>query len=186
VAGVAAPPGVHLSAPDLEKAIAYVDALHKLVDGLIAPLEAAQGATRHCRRGCAGCCVDGLTVTAVEAALLQRRHASLFAEQAPHPKGACAILDAQGACRAYADRPYVCRTQGLPLRWADEGPDGVPVERRDVCPLNDPGGEALVHLPAADCWTLGPVEQRLGAAQALATPDETPRIALRSLFRREA
>ena len=168
--------------PDRARALDYVDKLHQLVDQLVLPLEAAQGLARQCRRGCSGCCVDGLHVFEVEAALLRDRHAALFAEGAPHPPGACALLDADGACRAYADRPYVCRTQGLPLRWADPAPGGAPVERRDVCALNDPGGDHLVDLPAAACWAIGPVEQRLAAAQALATPGEAPRVALRSLF----
>lgn len=168
--------------PDRARALDYVDKLHQLVDQLSAPLELTQGPARQCRWGCAGCCVDGLSVFEVEAALLQARHPALFAAGAPHPPGRCALLDAEGACRAYADRPYVCRTQGLPLRWAEAGPGGAPVERRDVCALNDPGGDHLVDLPAAACWAIGPVEQRLAAAQALATPGEAPRVTLRSLF----
>ena len=64
-----------------------------------------------------------------------RPHLGIRAEQAellgkgrPHPPGACAFLDGEGACRVYDSRPYRCRTQGLPLRWFDEGPFGEPVE----------------------------------------------------------
>ncbi len=86
------------------------------------------------------------------------------------------MLGAEGECRVYASRPYVCRTQGLPLRWAEAG-----TERRDICPLNDAAGD-LLELPPEACWTLGPVEQRLAAAQARASGGEATRVTLRSLF----
>lgn len=160
--------------------LAYVDQLHAVVDGLVQPLTRAHGPRLRCAAGCHGCCVDGLTVFAVEADLLRARHAALFAE-APHPAGACALLDGDGRCRAYADRPYVCRTQGLPLRWA-ELRGGAAVERRDICPLNDEGGAPVADLAPEACWTVGPVEQRLAAAQARHPAGPGARTALRSLF----
>ena len=139
-----------------------------------------------CRRGCAGCCVDGLTVFEVEADRLLR---SVDLETLVEgPEGACALLDANGACQAYLGRPYVCRTQGLPLRWGADGPRG-PVEHRDICPLND-GDPPLESLAADECWTLGPVEQRLALAQRKAQStqgddEQVPlrRVALRDLVR---
>ncbi len=141
-----------------------------------------------CRQGCSSCCVDGLTVFEVEAEPIRRRHAELLASGEAHAEGACAFLDGQGGCRIYEERPYVCRTQGLPLRWLEEGghEDGEHqdeiVERRDICPLNDEeGDDYLVELPAEDCWTLGPVEERLARLEPTGT-----RVALRDLFARRS
>lgn len=160
-------------------AVGYVEALHRTVDELVQPLSARLGDRLVCRRGCAACCVDDLTVFEVEAALIRERHPDVLAGAAA-PPGACAMLGAEGECRVYASRPYVCRTQGLPLRWAEAG-----AERRDICPLNDEQGD-LFALSTDDCWTLGPVEQRLAAAQARASGGEGARVALRSLFSAQA
>ena len=159
---------------DPEQALQYVDQLHRLVDELVAPLEDRHAQRLACKRGCHGCCVDGLTVFALEAELILRRHRQTLAEE-PHPDGACAMLDHQGACRIYADRPYVCRTQGLPLRWARDG-----VEHRDICPLNEADGAPIEALPDEACWTIGPVETRLAAVQEAV--DGGRRVALRALF----
>ena len=97
----------------------------------------------------------------------------------PRPEGACAFLDEEGACRVYVDRPYVCRTQRLPLRWIEDR-DGDPAELRDICPLNE-AGEPIEGLHADDCWTIGPVEERLGRLQ-LAAGAEAHRTSLRDLF----
>ena len=126
---------------------------------------------RQCKLGCKDCCVDALTVFEIEAEEIRRHHPEVLAS-APHPPGACAFLSAEGACRIYAHRPYVCRTQGLPLRWTDED-----VEYRDICPLNDDPSRPIEALAPEECWTLGPVEARLAALQ----PDGA-RIALRALF----
>ncbi|MEL6543642.1 MAG: YkgJ family cysteine cluster protein, partial [Myxococcota bacterium] len=92
----------------------------------------------------------------------------------PAPAGQCAFLDGEKACRIYPVRPYVCRSQGVPLRWIDGK-----AERRDICPLNE-AGEPLETLSPEECFTLGPVEERLALLQALRSSDE--RIALRDLF----
>lgn len=155
-----------------------VGALHEAVDGLVGPLTARHADAMRCRLGCHGCCVDDLTVTAIEAARIARAHPTLLAEGTPAPVGRCAFLDAEGACRVYDVRPYVCRTQGLPLRWAtSEG-----AEARDVCPVHADAFD-LTALPAEALWTLGPFEARLAAWQAASgAPDA--RVALRALFAR--
>lgn len=141
------------------------------------------GERLQCAKGCAGCCLDDLSVFAVEAARIERQAAEVLATQ-PGPPGACAFLDAEGACRIYTARPYVCRTQGLPLRWIDETPAGDLVERRDICELNEPGEPDLVELEPDACWPLGPVEEQLQGLQRAFEP-ETPlrRVRLRDLFR---
>ena len=166
-----------------EEIIDWVERLHATVDELVRPLALAHGARLRCRSGCNDCCSDGLTVFAIEAAVIARRHGELLAAGAPHDEGACAFLDESGACRIYESRPYVCRTQGYPLRWLEEDEDdGGAVEIRDVCPLNVDGGPPLEELAADECWTLGPIEERLGARQTSIDGDVGERVALRSLF----
>jgi hypothetical protein len=154
--------------------------LYREIDTRAARLHARHAARLNCRRGCSSCCVDNLTVFAVEARRIQDRHAALLNNAPPHDADACAFLDEAGACRIYDARPYVCRTQGLPLRWLDETDDDALVELRDICPLNE-AGEPVENLPADDCWTLGPYERRLAQLQYKEDPT-MPRVALRDLF----
>lgn len=148
---------------------------------MLAPLVELHGQRLRCARGCHACCVDGLTVFALEADRIVEHHAELLEHGGPHPEGACAFLDEQGGCRIYEHRPYVCRTQGLPLRWIEEENQEL-VELRDCCPLNlQDEGVPLTELSAEQCFTLGPVEQRLREQAEGAGAAE--RIALRSLFK---
>lgn len=163
-------------------AIDWVERLHAVVDELSRPLADAHGERLRCRAGCSACCTDGLTVFEIEADVIVARHEALLRDESPHPEGACAFLDAAGRCRIYASRPYVCRTQGLPLRWVEEDDDGAPVEARDVCPLNDEVGPPLEELPADRLWTIGPFEARLADRQRAADGGEGRRVALRDLF----
>jgi len=170
---------------DLDTAQGELRALHAEVDDRARALAAKHVDRLQCTRGCAQCCVDDLTVFAVEAVHIRRHHAALLREGAPHPTGACAFLSEDGACRIYRERPYVCRTQGLPLRWFDPA-GAVPVERRDICPLEDTG-PPITELADGDCWLLGPYEARLAEIQqrldeAAGAPEN--RVALRSLFLR--
>jgi hypothetical protein len=162
-------------------AVDWVERFHAVVDEAARPVAEANAGRLRCTRGCASCCVDELTVFPIEAGVIARHHAALLREGIPHPTGACAFLDGDGACRVYAQRPYVCRTQGLPLRWLEDGPE--PVEVRDICTLNtgSPSAAPLEELPPEHCWTLGPFEQRLSARQASVGPADA-RVPLRSLF----
>jgi Fe-S-cluster containining protein len=162
---------------------ARLHSLHDEIDRETAGLAARHRARLHCGRGCNACCVDGLTVFEVEAERIRRAHPELLREGAPHPPGACAFLGDAGECRVYAERPYVCRTQGLPLRWIEEDERGERVERRDICPLNEQG-EPLEALPERACWTLGPYEERLRGIQEAADGGTGRRVALRALFER--
>ncbi|MDG1483950.1 MAG: YkgJ family cysteine cluster protein [Myxococcota bacterium] len=156
--------------------------LHQSIDARASALSRLHADRLQCRRGCSGCCTDELTVWEVEAAMITTRHADVLKE-APHPAGACAFLDADGGCRVYADRPYVCRTQGLPLRWierqlADDGVMEV-LEYRDICTLNDVDPPIEILDPEV-FWTIGPIEEALADLQDLHGAPE--RVALRSLF----
>ena len=155
--------------------------LYVEVDRLVDRLYALGGARLHCERGCRACCVDGVTVFAVEAENIRRHHAMRLAQASPHPEGGCAFLDGAGACRIYRHRPYVCRTQGLPLRWIEGRPGGNAVELRDICPLNETG-DPIETLPPGACWSIGPFEGRLAALQATLDGGTLRRVPLRSLF----
>jgi len=129
------------------------------------------------------CCVDELTVFEVEAERIRRGAERLLREGTPHPQGACAFLGKAGACRVYGERPYVCRTQGLPLRWLEENERGELIELRDICPLNAEG-EPLETLPEPACWTLVPLEERQRRTQEAADSGAGRRVALRALLER--
>jgi hypothetical protein len=158
-------------------------ALHEGVDRATAALTERHRGRLRCGRGCHACCVDGLTVFELEAERIRAAHGELLRSGKPHPPGACAFLGDVGECRVYADRPYVCRTQGLPLRWLEEARGGEIVERRDICPLNE-AGEPIETLDAAECWTIGPVEDRLRRLQEARDGGAGRRVALRDLFER--
>ena len=163
------------------ESIAALARFYTAVDRRVHRLQAAHGTRLRCRRGCCACCVDGVTVFEAEARYIRHHCGRLLAAIAPHPAGACALLDADGACRIYPYRPYVCRTQGLPLRWIDQLPDGTPVEMRDICPLNDEG-TPVEGLSAKSCWTIGPFEQTLLRLQSAGSDGRIQRTPLRSLI----
>ena len=156
--------------------------LHAEVDERAASLARVHSGRLQCARGCSDCCVDGQAVFELEAERIRSEHPELLASGAAGPEGACAFLDSEGACRVYESRPYRCRTQGLPLRWFDEGPDGQLAEYRDVCELNFTEGPSLEGLEAGDCWELGPTEGRLAGLAGDFDGGRLGRVLLRDLF----
>ncbi|CAM2009555.1 YkgJ family cysteine cluster protein [Acanthopleuribacter pedis] len=164
---------------DREPPAARLVALHDRVNQKADALYQHHGARLLCKRGCHDCCVDELTVFAVEADRIRDWAGDQLRGAAPAAPGRCAFLDGEGACRIYPARPYVCRTQGLPLRWMVEE-DWEWVEYRDICPLNE-AGPPLETLEEDACWTIGEVEGELAALQAERTLADQ-RIALRDLF----
>jgi hypothetical protein len=164
-----------------ERLASELNRLYREVEQRVQPLVAIHAARLQCRKGCRQCCVDDLSVFAVEAENIRRHHSDLLASGHPHPEGACAFLDQAGACRVYENRPYVCRTQGLPLRWIEQYPDGTTAELRDICPLNDQG-QPVETLPETQCWSIGPFEGTLARLQARVDGGAPYRVSLRSLF----
>ncbi len=134
----------------------------------------------NCQRGCSGCCIDGITVWNIEAENIRQSHQAFLIEEIPNTNGGCAFLDQNGACRIYHSRPYVCRTQGLPLRWFDEIESEI-YEFRDICPLNETD-EQIENLAYEDCWTIGNPEAVLADLQTEFDNGEMRRVALRELF----
>ena len=146
-------------------------------------LAAHHRARLRCERGCSACCLDELTVFAVEADAILRSapHPPANSRPSAHPPGACAFLDDDGACRIYAARPLVCRTQGLPLRVFVEDEDDELIERRDICPLNAEG-EPLDELGEEELYTVGEFELRLQQVQRRFGAGSLDRVKLRQLF----
>jgi hypothetical protein len=164
-----------------EQALSTLGKLYDLIDRQVEALTTVHGDRLQCRQGCSGCCQDDLTIFEVEAAHIRDRHADLLATEPPGAAGACAFLNAKGDCRIYEHRPYVCRTQGLPLRWIDERPDGTPVEMRDICPLNEIGPPVEI-METEHCWTIGPFEEALAELQSQLDGGELRRVAMRGMF----
>jgi uncharacterized protein len=165
-----------------------IEALHERVDTSAAEIVDRLGTRLRCGRGCTSCCVDKLTVFQIEADLIRHHFSELLKTSEPHLEGACAFLSAEGDCRIYPHRPYVCRTQGLPLRWVAEADENTGadegckfVEYRDICPLNEESAD-VTELPAEECWLIGPTEAELQELQAEDTEQPIARIALRDLF----
>ncbi|MFC1652965.1 YkgJ family cysteine cluster protein [Planctomycetota bacterium] len=155
--------------------------LYAQIEDHVTPLARHHTGRLHCMRGCKQCCQDDLTVFEAEAINIRHYHADLLSKGSPHGPGACAFLDSEGACRIYNQRPYVCRTQGLPLRWLEQQDDGAVVEYRDICPLNETD-QSLEELTDEQCWPIGPVEETLAELQQRLTPGKAERVPLRSLF----
>lgn len=64
---------------------------------------------------------------------LTKEHVHIQAGQEPlSTEGYCAFLDKRGHCMAYAHRPLVCRTHGMPLLHPEE-------QQVSVCDLNFAG-----------------------------------------------
>ena len=164
----------------IEDVPAQLKLLHDAIDRRARDVAEQNRGRLQCRRGCCSCCVDDLSVFEVEASRIARAHGALLREGDPHPPGACAFLDSEGACRIYADRPYVCRTQGLPLRWFDSDAGSV-VEMRGICELNL-AGTALEELPESAFWEIGPTESELAELQRRVDGGAGRRVSLRSLF----
>lgn len=165
------------------KLIDAIKRLHAAIDAEAAPIAAANRRRLRCSLGCTDCCVDNLSVFEIEADRIRAHNEALLTQGEPAPEGRCAFLDPEGGCRIYEDRPYVCRTQGLPFRWWEEGPDGV-AEFRDICARNEDDGPPLVQLKAKECWTLGPYEGRLAQLESERSGEGLRRIRLRDLFRK--
>jgi uncharacterized protein len=140
-----------------------------------------------CHTGCTDCCRRRFSVTALEAEIVAEGLAALpdetraaVAARAAAPHEACPALEEDGRCAVYASRPVICRTHGLPIRFAvrhDEGAPPDPVGPRqgprslpllDACPRNFQGRD-LAALPPdviLDQATLSTILGALDAARA--------------------
>ncbi|MFA7614090.1 MAG: YkgJ family cysteine cluster protein [Candidatus Caldatribacteriota bacterium] len=119
-----------------------------------------QGMT--CKNGCSRCCYVDLSVFSLEAQFIKDWFQALSAEKKAELKvlweqetsyqenffgqnvAACPFLKNE-SCSIYEARPVICRTQGLPLKFNNEGGASV-----DTCPLNFNEDELVID----DCLDL--------------------------------
>lgn len=145
------------------------------VDAFFSRARARHGEAITCRAGCADCCRRRFSVTALEADAIRevvaqlddetRRTLARRAEEGD--PGVCPALDPDGRCAVYEARPLICRTHGLPIRFAPaKGTRALPV--LDACPKNFGGGDlaALDPTTVLDQQTLSTVLAALDAAHA--------------------
>ena len=158
--------------------------LYQAIDKSVDGLTRLHGNRLRCCAGCCACCVDDITVYEVEADYIRAHYADLLEHSLPHAREACAFLDDNGLCRIYACRPYVCRTQGLPLHWLDENKDGTTTAFRDICPVNN-NGVPVETLPEKQCWIVGPAEEQLAMMQYCKDGGSMARIRLRDMFKQQ-
>ena len=162
--------------------------LHSTIDDRVKVLEVEHQDFMQCKRGCSDCCQDDLTVFSIEAQRIEDflSQSANHRDLQIHPEGSCAFLHpSHKACQVYEVRPYVCRTQGLPLRFIEETDDGL-AEFRDICPLNDDPKHPIEELSSESCWEIGPTEGQLWQL-AKAGTDSDPikeRVALRVIAER--
>jgi len=154
---------------------------HSEIDRKVVRLEKNHSERINCKAGCASCCVDELTVFEIEAENIKQNYSELLLTAEPAEKGKCAFLDKEGKCRVYNHRPYVCRTQGLPLSWIEELEDGSLAEMRDICPLNDKS-LPIENIDSEKCWVIGSAEQTLFELECSFNNESYKRVYLRSLF----
>lgn len=144
-------------------------ALRGKADAFFERVQAARPAAVTCHAGCAACCAVDLSLFPVEAAALREAVRALpaAARQAAAERaraGAhCALLDpGTRRCLVYADRPLICRTHGLAVRF--EG-------RTSWCPLN-----YRDETPAlADTLVLERLNAPLALLDHLAAPERAGR-----------
>jgi hypothetical protein len=128
-----------------------------------------------CKKGCSACCVSGITVFSIEADYIKskvEKNKIIYNDNASQ----CSYLDGQGACQIYEHRPYVCRTQGLPLRWVDND-----IEYRDICPLNEEG-EPITKLDPNTCINTLAFEQVLASLQIQYDQGKMERVLLSTIL----
>lgn len=161
-----------------------LESFHGEVNRIVKRLFEIHRSRVQCARGCCDCCIDEISVYEIEAERIRQSFPDLLADGIPHPPGRCAFLSGDGVCRIYPARPYVCRTQGLPLRWIGETQDGSLVDLRDICPLNE-DGRPIEELSHRECWEIGPFEEKLAELQRVAAAGRERRVRLRDLFVRD-
>jgi Fe-S-cluster containining protein len=147
-------------------------ALVDKVEVFVASTTARRGADLHCQKGCEACCHVSLRVGPIEAAAVREGLRALPAEarararlrgQSQRPHGEeprCALLEDDGSCAIYAQRPLVCRSQGQALRYPEGFVPEQAVRMRTRaghitwCPLNytaaEPRGEDVLDAERVD------------------------------------
>ncbi len=137
-----------------------------------------------CASGCSHCCIAGLSIFSWEAELILDWFKSLDKEEAERIVGlwknksdtsftnvsgekatSCSFL-VNDQCSIYPRRPIICRTQGMGLKWSENGK-----LLRDHCPLNfqDPTLETSQFSKLEDELNLDVLNQMISQAQIIFT-----------------
>lgn len=122
-----------------------------------------------CGDGCSSCCVQGLSVSAVEALTISQfiEDNSPILPQNPQP-GRCEFLDSKGLCTIYEVRPIICRSHGAPIVFKDSDEN----RNFDVCVLNFVGMD-INKLPLADIMNIDTVNMLLTLLNRQFAPDNS-------------
>jgi hypothetical protein len=148
-----------------------LEALYGRLDAFFERVKARHGGPSGvtCRAGCSDCC-RRFSVTALEAEAIAEGARALpeevrgrVAARAREEAEARPALEEDGRCAVYASRPAICRTHGLPIRFAGPSPRSLPMI--DACPRNF-GGVELGGLPAEDVLDQATVSTVIGALDA--------------------
>lgn len=116
---------------------AELAAVRQKVDAAVQAIEQRRADDFACKKGCAHCCVGGLTALPVEALSIAAFAESHDLEVSQPDDARCVFLDGEGACQVYPVRPLLCRTHGVPLRGAGEAGRKLRVMNDvTVCELN--------------------------------------------------
>lgn len=107
------------------------DSLVAELDRLIFSLTRKLQGFINCNPGCSSCC-RRFSVLPLEAALIAASPATTLRRLGS--EDLCSFLT-NGLCSIYAQRPLICRTQGLPIGYIDEENERIEVS---ACSLNFP------------------------------------------------
>ncbi len=88
------------------------------IEALCGYIKKIHGDSIVCRAGCDECCVN-FTIGAGEFAALKDKILTLPECSGNKDRGSCFFLNG-GLCSIYENRPVICRTHGLPVRFADD------------------------------------------------------------------
>ncbi len=150
------------------------------LDSHVNAIEEKNKARINCKKGCFSCCKDDLEVFGIEAEFIRKHQSEFLKNNSAAPKGACALLDEEGACRIYDSRPFICRTHGVPIAYLQEDETGE-YELRDICLLNEEG-ESLENLSTEKIFQNNAWEEKLALLQIMADKGKMERFLLRNLF----
>lgn len=154
---------------------------YELLDEKIKITEEINKDILNCKKGCSGCCIDEISVFLIEADNIKMHINQINRVELLNEENKCVFLDVENKCAIYEQRPYVCRTQGLPLKWIEEDENENYLEYRDICPINEE--KILVeNLNSEDMWLIGPFEESLRQLQ-ITKYNNLNRIKLKEILR---
>ena len=159
---------------------AYYDLIANIDDLMATLIKERFRQTLNCRPGCAECCTN-FSILPLEAALVKERLKQFEPVEGKEDNN-CALL-ADNCCTIYDVRPIICRTQGLPIAYIDEGsscievsachlnfPDDHQFEQEDLL-FMDQFNSRLVELNIQYCLAVGLAsQQRIAIADLYKAP----------------